>query len=113
MPSNSGKPYRGIKHRPNGQFAKGTGGRPPGSTNKYNQLLRGVSMEVFEEIGGKRVLKKLAKEDPKWFLEFLLRQMPKEVKADVGLSLAQLIVQSNDLEQGGEVIDVEAKERAR
>lgn len=58
-------------------------GRPPGSQNKVTATVKMLVLATLDELGGKRWLKKLAKDHPQTFAQLLAKIMPTQVVGDV------------------------------
>jgi hypothetical protein len=58
-------------------------GRPAGSQNKVTATVKMLVLATLDELGGKRWLKKLAKEHPQTFAQLLAKIMPTQVVGDV------------------------------
>lgn len=58
-------------------------GRPPGSQNKLTATVKMLVLSTLEDLGGKRWLKKLAKDHPQVFAQLLAKIMPTQVVGDV------------------------------
>lgn len=86
----------GIKPTKRGGPRAGAG-RPLGSPNKLTKTLRQAVSEAFHELGGKKWLIELAKNDPRCFAGLLARLIPAEIKAEgtVGvMTLEQILTET-------------------
>jgi hypothetical protein len=87
-------------------------GRPKGSKNKVPGVIREWLLQSLEELGGVDFLIAAATDsEPSVrvaYLNLLKAVIPKQVEAEVGASLEELLQRSYELEAGarGEVIDV-------
>lgn len=57
-------------------------GRKKGVPNKVTATIKKAAIEAFDEIGGKDYLVKIAREDPKTFIQLLSRILPSEIRAE-------------------------------
>ena len=85
-----------------GQFAEGNSGgpgRPRGSQNKVNALLKEDILAAYKERGGIEWLRSL---DERLFVQLLKKIIPREIAADVsisgGLTIEQIIDRLNECE---------------
>jgi len=71
------------KHGVKKPAPNGRRGRPPGTPNKITATVKMLVLGTLDELGGKRWLKKLAKEHPQTFAQLLAKIMPTQVVGDV------------------------------
>jgi hypothetical protein len=71
-----------------------TGGRKPGSGNRLQRDVRETIIAAFYEAGGVAYLKEQAVENPTAFLALLGKTLPRDVRAEVTVTLAALIEES-------------------
>ena len=72
-PENTGSPGR-----PKGQPK--TGGRKKGSLNKTTVEIKQAILNAFEKVGGDEYLAKVAKDEPRAFLQLLSKVMPMQIQ---------------------------------
>ena len=78
-----------------GGIGKGTPGpgRPKGSMNKDNKLLREMILRALDRVGGVAYLAQQAKDEPKAFLGLLGRVLPLQVSGEGGGAIQVTISQ--------------------
>ena len=70
------------------------GGRKKGVPNKITRDLREALLQSFNEAGGVKYLVRLSKKSPSAYTTLLGKIIPTEIKGDVKLSYAQLVMES-------------------
>lgn len=81
-----------------GSFKKGEKrpgqGRPKGVPNKVTADLRAAILESFDRLGGVGYLVKVGKKNQNAYLALVGKVIPTEIKGEVKMSFAQLVMES-------------------
>lgn len=89
-------------------------GRPKGSKNRVPSMVREMLLESLEELGGTTFLLQCATDEEASvrvaYLNLLKAVIPKQIEAEVGASLEELLQRSYELQAGVEVKVVEASQ---
>ena len=70
--------------RPRGQTK--SGGAQKGSVHLHSRAVKDAVYAVFHEMGGRKYLKKVAKENPPLFLSLLAKLLPTEIRAELDIN---------------------------
>ncbi len=76
------------------QGRKTGGGSRKGRPNKITRDVRETIIHAFYEAGGSAYLQKQAKKNPAAFLSLLGRTLPKDIRAEITVTLEKLIEES-------------------
>ena len=92
-----------IERKPNGQFAKGVSGNLGGNAQRSRHALNADTIREMHrafQVGGRRAIEKVMKNQPAVFLKLLVLLVPREMKVEHtgGVKAIGRLVENEDLE---------------